>query len=265
MTNLPRIIAHRGSSLAAPENTFAAFEQAVNDGADGIEFDVHLAKDGVPVVIHDDDLSRTGLRKGSVSEMTSSELSAVDVGSWFNKKFPALKDHSAERIHTLSETLELLKDFNGSIFIELKCGRNEVQPLVLAVCNIAAAARLSWQIIIKSFDPSVVPLVKMAAPNIRAFCLFDISIMNMLRRRSDIPQLAYQLGADGISLHRGLVNKALLAVANRLALSVAVWTVDDPKWVKRSAELRITYLITNDPAKLLAKRKALRLSRQAQN
>lgn len=251
MDKLPRIIAHRGSSIDAPENTFAAFQQAINIGADGIEFDVHLAKDGVPVVIHDDDLRRTGSREGSVAEMTSIELSKVDVGSWFNRKF------SDERIRSLAETLELLADFDGSIFIELKCQRNEVQPLVLAVCNAIAASRLSWQIIIKGFAPSVVPLVKMASPNIRAFCLFDISITNMLRRKTLIPQLAYQLGADGLSLHRGLINKALMEEAVRLNLPVAVWTVDDPEWIKRSAELGISDVISNDPAKLLTKRVAL--------
>ena len=255
MNNLPRIIAHRGSSINAPENTFAAFQQAMKVGADGIEFDVHLAKDGIPVVIHDDDLLRTGSRKGLVSEMTNAELSKVDVGSWFDNKF------SNERIHSLAETLELLADFDGSIFIELKCQRDEVQPLVLAVCNIIAATRLSWQIIIKGFDPSVVSLVKMLAPNVRAFCLFDISITNMLRRRTFIPQLAYQFGADGLSLHNGLINKALVEDAERLSLPVAVWTVDDIKWIKRAAGLGISDIITNDPAKFLAKRGSLNKAR----
>ncbi len=258
MNALPRIIAHRGASIDAPENTFAAFQRAINIDADGIEFDVRLAKDGVPVVIHDAGLDRTALRKGIVSEMTSSELAAVDIGSWFNWKFPGIdKDFSGERIRTLSETFELLENFNGSIFVELKCDRNDVQPLVLAVCNLVAASRLAWRVIIKGFDPAVVPLVKMVAPNIRAFCLFDISITNILRSRSFIPQLAYQLGADGLSLHRKLATKSLIAEAKKLALPVARWTIDDVKWLKRGAELGITDIITNDPAKFLAKRVAL--------
>lgn len=79
----------------------------------------------------------------------------------------------------------------------------------------------------------------------------------MLRRKTLIPQLAYQLGADGLSLHRGLINKALMEEAVRLNLPVAVWTVDDPEWIKRAAELGISDLISNDPAKLLTKRVAL--------
>ncbi len=258
MKGLPRIIAHRGASVDAPENTFASFQRAIDLGSDGIEFDVRLAKDGVPVVIHDTDLNRTGLRQGLVSEMTSSELSAVDIGSWFNCKFPAVeKDFSDERIRSLADTLDLLKSFDGTIFIELKCDRDEVQPLVLTVCNLVAATRLSWQVIIKGFNPSIVPLVKMVAPNIRAYSLFDTSITNMLRRKGIIPELSYQLGADGMSLHRGLVNKTLMASAEKLGLSVAAWTIDDTKWLQRSIDLGISDIITNDSAKFLAKRVAL--------
>jgi glycerophosphoryl diester phosphodiesterase len=84
----PLIIAHRGASALAPENTLAAFRRAIADGAEGIEFDVRLAKDNVPVVIHDADLKRVGARNGSVGEYTSAELGKIDVGSWFNRQKP---------------------------------------------------------------------------------------------------------------------------------------------------------------------------------
>ena len=86
---LPRIIAHRGSSAHAPENTLAAFELAVAGGAEGIEFDVRLTRDGEAVVIHDADLKRTALSEGIVSGMTAAELAEIDVGTWFNRKHPA--------------------------------------------------------------------------------------------------------------------------------------------------------------------------------
>ena len=88
MSKSPLIIGHRGASAHAPENTLAAFRVALDAGADGVEFDVQLSKDGVPVVIHDDTLERTGLRVGSVSDLTAKKLGKIDVGSWFNKKFP---------------------------------------------------------------------------------------------------------------------------------------------------------------------------------
>jgi glycerophosphoryl diester phosphodiesterase len=79
----PLIIAHRGASAVAPENTIAAFRRAIEVGADGVEFDVRLARDGVPVVIHDSTLERTAGLKRGVSDLTSEELSQIDVGSWF--------------------------------------------------------------------------------------------------------------------------------------------------------------------------------------
>ncbi len=85
MSRLPLIIGHRGASALAPENTLAAFRRAIADGADGIEFDVRLARDGVAVVIHDATLERTGLLKRRVANLTADELQAIDVGSWFRR------------------------------------------------------------------------------------------------------------------------------------------------------------------------------------
>ena len=82
----PLIIAHRGASALAPENTLAAFRRAIADSAEGLEFDVQLSKDNVPVVIHDFDLKRLGRREGFVKDFTAEELQRIDVGSWFNLK-----------------------------------------------------------------------------------------------------------------------------------------------------------------------------------
>src|SRR4051794_314397 len=84
----PLIIAHRGASAWAPENTLAAFEMAMESGADGIELDVRLSRDGVPVVIHDATLRRVGGRNKRVACISAAELTQVDVGSWFNAKYP---------------------------------------------------------------------------------------------------------------------------------------------------------------------------------
>ena len=82
----PLIIGHRGASADAPENTMAAFREAIAVGADGIEFDVRLTRDGVPVVIHDSTLRRTGGLPQRIAEITQSELATIDVGSWFARK-----------------------------------------------------------------------------------------------------------------------------------------------------------------------------------
>ena len=93
----PLIIGHRGASAVAPENTMAAFREAIAVGADGIEFDVRLARDGVPVVIHDSTLRRTGGLNKRVADLSAEEISKIDVGSWFAPRFanetvPSLRD-----------------------------------------------------------------------------------------------------------------------------------------------------------------------------
>ena len=102
----PLILGHRGASAIAPENTLAAFSQALSDGADGIEFDVRLSRDGVPVVIHDGTLNRTGSISGTVRDLTAAQLSEVDVGSWFSKRTGS-QTFAGERIPTLSQVFAL--------------------------------------------------------------------------------------------------------------------------------------------------------------
>src|SRR4029077_5089067 len=86
MSLKPLIIGHRGASAVAPENTLAAFDLALKSGADGVEFDVRLSRDGVPVIIHDETLRRTGLRPERVSDLTVAELKQVNVAAWFSQR-----------------------------------------------------------------------------------------------------------------------------------------------------------------------------------
>src|SRR6185312_12061571 len=97
-----------GASALAPENTLAAFATALRDGADGIEFDVRLSSDGVPVVIHDATLGRTAMIKTAVSALTAAELCTVEVGSWFNRKFSHLArpEFAREPVPTLAQVFE---------------------------------------------------------------------------------------------------------------------------------------------------------------
>src|SRR5437764_9218142 len=108
MQKLPLIIGHRGAAAVAPENTIVSFKRALSDGADGVEFDVRLASDRVPVCIHDPDLRRIGLREGLIANLSSSELARIDVGSWFNLKFPsaANSEYESARVPTLAEVLQ---------------------------------------------------------------------------------------------------------------------------------------------------------------
>ena len=104
----PLILGHRGASALAPENTLAAFSRAISDGADGIEFDVRLSHDGVPVVIHDASLKRTGLIDRQVGELTAADLCEIDVGSWFVGRAQNLnQSFSGEKLPTLASVFKL--------------------------------------------------------------------------------------------------------------------------------------------------------------
>src|SRR4030095_15157968 len=108
MSAKPLIIGHRGASAIAPENTIAAFDLALKSGAEGIEFDVRLSRDEVPVIIHDDTLRRTGLRPERVSDLTVAELKQVNVGAWFSQRHEQRADEFVNQtIPTLEELFVL--------------------------------------------------------------------------------------------------------------------------------------------------------------
>ncbi len=255
----PLIIAHRGASEIAPENTLAAFSQAIRDKADGIEFDVRLAKDGTAVVFHDEDLLRMAEKEVFIKDFTAAELKNFDVGSWFNLKNPDKADSkfSDERIPTLRETLEFLKDYKGIIYIELKCDAAEAKPLSKAVCDEIKSSSLLPNIIVKSFNLDVIPHVKRFCPAVRTATLFAPKVLILLRKEKRLINIARELEVDFMSLHFSLVTKKLMKKAERQNLKVAIWTADNPRWIKRGLKLGIEHIITNNPAGLLAKRREI--------
>jgi glycerophosphoryl diester phosphodiesterase len=256
MTQSPLIIAHRGDSSHAPENTLAAFQMAIDAGADGVEFDVRLSKDGVPVVIHDGDLRRTGGQNIMISELTAQELGNVDVGSWFNKRFPERSDpaFSKETIPTLAEVLKLLKQTNGPIYIELKCGINNHEALAIAVCDILRGSPQLSQMIVKSFKLATIPVVRFYLPEVQTAALFEPTILDLVRSKKHLITVAKEFGADQLSLHTSLATKKFTALAKAAGMPITIWTADNVKWVARCCEREIGALITNDPAKLLPAR-----------
>lgn len=257
MTGSPLIIGHRGASFHAPENTLAAFRMALEAGADGVEFDVQLAKDGVPVVIHDIDLKRTGLRSERVADLTSKELGEIDVGSWFNRKHPQRADSAftSETVPTLVNVLQLLNSSNGPIYyIELKCNKATFKPLCSVVCDVIRDSPMLPRMIVKSFELAVIPEVRRFLRDVQTAALFEPSAMTILRRRKHIIAMAREVGAHQISIHHTLVTHTLVAEAAEAEMPITIWTADDPKWVSRCQELGIGALITNDPAKLVVAR-----------
>ncbi|MGB7070063.1 MAG: glycerophosphodiester phosphodiesterase family protein [Pyrinomonadaceae bacterium] len=254
----PLIIGHRGASAVAPENTFTAFRQAVEVGADGIEFDVRLSKDGVPVVIHDRSLERTGRKFGLVADCTAAELGKLDVGSWFNATYPRLArdEYSRESVPTLMALLAQLRSFTGVIYIELKCD-NDIAKLSQEVCDVIRHSGLAPQIVVKSFTLGVIPYFKIYCPAVKTAALFAPKVMRYLRKEKHLVKIATEFGADRLSLHYSLVTGKLMKKVEKAGLPVTIWTADNPRWVTRAQELGIDSVITNEPARLLERRNGL--------
>jgi glycerophosphoryl diester phosphodiesterase len=250
----PLIIAHRGASARAPENTLAAFRRAFDDGADGLEFDVRLASDGVPVVVHDATLKRTAGRKGEIASLSSSALAEIDVGSWFNRRRPARahEDYALERIPTLARVLDEFAPRARALYVELKCGRDDTVLLAAAVVEVLRARPLAARrSVVESFDLEAVAEVKRLAPHSRAAALFERSLRRPLAAR-EMCARALAHGADEIALQRPLATRRTVETARAAGLPTVVWTVDHPSWAGRALALGLRALITNDPARLRA-------------
>lgn len=248
--DFPLIIGHRGACAVAPENTLASFARAFDDGADGIEFDVRLARDRVLVCIHDATLRRTALASGEVGELTSTELSEVDVGTWFNRGFAshAREAYAAARIPTLEQTLALA-DHRGAraVYLELKCDPQHAEAHARAATEVLSGHAIAETVVIESFTLEAVAAVKRIAPWLRTAALFECTASRLLPRATDLIALALSHGANELALPKTLINARLLEAAAAARLPVVIWTIDDPRWLDRARKLGLKAIITNDP------------------
>lgn len=254
-SHAPFIIGHRGASAIAPENTIAAFERALADGADGIEFDVRLAGDGVPVVIHDADLRRTGLSRLLVANLSSSELGKVDVGTWFNLRHPdyAQAAYSRERIATLAEVFELMKNRGRMLYVEMKCAVFESGALAAEVAGLTRSHSMIDSVVVESFTLEAIAEIKRLAPEIRTAALFEPKLSRPRPSARRIIGEAVAHAADEIALHRSLVTRRVVEDARQRQLETVVWTVDNLTWVRRALDYGLHALITNRPAQMRAR------------
>ena len=249
------IIAHRGASAVAPENTLAAFALAMDDGADGLELDVRLSRDGVPVVIHDATLRRTGLREEAVARLMSKQLREVDAGTWFNRAHPrrAREEFARECVPTLAQVFRLFQDRDAQLYVEMKAAADEsFIDLTQAVAQLIKEHKLHSRTVVVSFDLTAVAQIKQIDPVIRTGALFEPkSDITTVVRKQRMIDAAIDHGANEILLHRSIATRGAVRMAAENDLPAVVWTVDDPKWIERARSLGIRALITNDPAKMI--------------
>ena len=244
----PLIIGHRGASVHAPENTLAAFRLAIEANADGVEFDVRLTKDGVPVVIHDDNLRRTGGVNRRVSDLSIAELKAIDVGSW---KDP--QQFAKEPVPTLFELFELFEGSPSVLYLEMKSEPEQRELLAQVCCDALKQTPLRDQVVVECFDLTGIELVKTINPEIKTAALFEPSIRHTPLAGSTKRMIdkAISVGADEIAFNHRLVNAQAVEMARSSKLNVVVWTVDDPGWMNSACAEGLKALITNDPQKMI--------------
>jgi glycerophosphoryl diester phosphodiesterase len=253
----PLIIGHRGASAVAPENTMAAFRAAIAAGADGIEFDVRLTRDSVPVVIHDSTLRRTGGRSEHIADLTWPELEQIDVGSWLasKKKLPP-GSFTNQTVPSLEELLTLYESNDSLLYLEMKCDSStEYEPLAEACCKLIQEYSMKKRVIIECFQLAALKVVRDIDPQIKTAALFEPALTkpSVLSDQRILDQ-AMAVGASELALHHRLARKRLVQKAKVAGLRVVVWTVDDPAWIARAQAIGVDALITNDPAAMLAHR-----------
>lgn len=250
MSTAPLILGHRGASALAPENTLAAFSRAISDGADGVEFDVRLSRDGVPVVIHDANLRRTGSIDRPVVEMSAAELQEIDVGGWFaNRNANRGGSFYNEKVPTLAQVFELFSTNPGLLYVEMKCEKAEGSVLAAAVVRLTREFEMVERVVVESFDHTAIAAVKQIDMKIRTAALFEPKLTRPIStvRRLKMVDTAIAVGANEIALHHTLVGARVVKKARQLGLEVVLWTVDDPIWISRASALEIKALIANDP------------------
>ena len=251
----PLIIGHRGSSAVAPENTLAAFRRALADGADGVECDVRLAKDDVPMVIHDADLRRTGLREEKICDLTSVELMKIEVGSWFNLRYrsKARREFRRETVPTLAQFFELMRGNNKLIYVEMKCDEGNECGIAKAVAQVIKEFDFAARVVVKSFEHASIIEMKKLLPSLKTAALFRPKPARLFNPTKRLINPTLKIAADELSIHYSLATKRTLDRAHLASLPTLIWTADHPVWIKRALKLGIHAVITNNPARLLKK------------
>lgn len=248
---MQRIFAHRGASAYAPENTLEAFELAVQMGADGVELDIHMTKDGELVVAHDETISRVSDGIGLIHSMTTSELKKHR----FNRTHPEFKDAT---IPTLREVYELLKPTGLHINTELKTSRIRYEHMEEKCVKLADELGMSGRVLYSSFNPASLKLLKLIDPGVKVGLLrTPIGKIND-RKLIDPWGLAHLLGIDAIHPHFSellLYNEA--GKAHAIGMQVNVWTVNDEADMRKCLEAGADMLIGDYPDRMVKVRAQL--------
>jgi len=222
----------------------AAFEFALRQGAEGIELDVHLSSDGMPVVIHDPRLGRTTSGHGWVSEHRANVLRRLDAGSWFNRRFPEKARHRyvGAKIPLLSEVLAWVRQHRMLALVEIKGGRSTYPGIEAKVLDEIERAGVRGLATIVSFDLATLRRVRELDSHLPLGLDVSRSLLAIRRIRS--------LAGKAILPHWAIASRGFLRRAHRHSLRVFTWTVDPPARMERMIADGVDGIITNYPSRL---------------
>jgi glycerophosphoryl diester phosphodiesterase len=232
---LGRIVAHRGASRVAPENTLAAFREAARQGAGWVEFDVSLLGDSTPVVHHDGTLERCTDATGPLSERSAADLDGIDAGSWFGPKF------AGEPLATLAQALDEIDALGLSANLEMKPHGEPRGGLDRAVATtLRDRAWTQDRILVSSFDLDALSALRDQMPDQPIAVLYDSPPKNW-------PRVLESMRASSLHLWHECLTPQILAEAREHGFHVRVFTINEPARMEPFREAGLTGVITDHP------------------
>lgn len=233
------VVAHRGASGYAPENTMAAFRRAVELGASFIETDLQVTRDIQVIAMHDSTLDRTTNGKGPVHLRTLEELRALDAGAWFDSR--RCGSFAGERVPTLNEVLRFATERDVNFYLEIKSG--DTWGVEHAVAAALRDLNVSARVVILSFDPSTLDSMNRIDRNIMTGFLCEHPAGDLVKR-------AVQIGARQIAPRGDLITSALVDQAHRAGLKVVTWTINDPEQMRHLIAAGVDGIMSDYPDRL---------------
>ena len=241
----PLIIAHRGASHDAPENTLAAYKLAWQQGADGAETDVHITKDGRLICMHDDDAERTAGSLVKLSETDFDELRKLDVGAWPEDKY------AGEKVPTLVEVLNTVPE--GKVFyIEIKSSKDAVRSVPLVKADIDKSNIKREQVRIISFSADAIKACKEQMPEVPAYLLIyfvhDAKTGAWSPTADEVISKLKACDADGVDINVVYrVDQSFIDQIKAAGYSYHVWTINSPHVAERYVKMGVASITTDRP------------------
>lgn len=236
----PPVIAHRGASAYAPENTMAAFVKAAQLGIKWVEFDVMQSADGVPFIFHDESLERTTNANGDPSKLQFHSLRALDAGRWFHSRF------SGEKIPSLQQMIDFLINTNMSANVEIKAMHNQEQPLIKQVLNEFSRSQLGVvtpRILFSSFSLDALKLLRQYSPN----CYLGMLLHEW---EADWQALAVALNCVSIHVNQEIMTPDAAQQIKSMGKALLCYTVNDPKRAEELFSWGVDAVFSDNPDKI---------------